>query len=94
MKYFKVFPHMQTEELLGVLHSQKEIRAFKDWQIIYSVAVNVSKTAADLSILLGVIPTRYQIAVLIQLKSVIDFRVSLSSLLITSTSLLSTSPRL
>ncbi|KAA6309548.1 hypothetical protein EZS27_014682, partial [termite gut metagenome] len=22
MKYFKVFPHMQTEELLGVLHSQ------------------------------------------------------------------------
>ncbi|KAA6306179.1 hypothetical protein EZS27_027737, partial [termite gut metagenome] len=21
MKYFKVFPHMQTEELLGVLHS-------------------------------------------------------------------------
>ncbi|KAA6324153.1 Tyrosine recombinase XerD, partial [termite gut metagenome] len=39
-----------------------------------------------------VIPTRYQIAVLIQLKSVIDFRVSLSSLLITSTSLLSTSP--
>ncbi|KAA6321406.1 hypothetical protein EZS27_028940 [termite gut metagenome] len=40
------------------------------------------------------IPTRYQIAVLIQLKSVIDFRVSLSSLLITSTSLLSTSPRL
>ncbi|KAA6311962.1 hypothetical protein EZS27_037019, partial [termite gut metagenome] len=37
---------MQTEELLGVLHSQKEIRAFKDWQIIYSVAVNVGKTAA------------------------------------------------
>ncbi|KAA6326193.1 hypothetical protein EZS27_019094, partial [termite gut metagenome] len=23
MKYFKVFPHMKTEELLGVLHSQK-----------------------------------------------------------------------
>ncbi|KAA6327599.1 hypothetical protein EZS27_023433, partial [termite gut metagenome] len=22
MKYFKVFPHMKTEELLGVLHSQ------------------------------------------------------------------------
>ncbi|KAA6305569.1 hypothetical protein EZS27_042778, partial [termite gut metagenome] len=40
------------------------------------------------------IPTRYQIAVLIQLKSVIDFRVSLSSLLITSISLLSTSPSL
>ncbi|KAA6318384.1 hypothetical protein EZS27_031599, partial [termite gut metagenome] len=54
MKYFKVFPHMKTEGLLGVLHSQKEIRAFKDWQIIYSVAVNVGKTAADLSILLGV----------------------------------------
>ncbi|KAA6306497.1 hypothetical protein EZS27_041845, partial [termite gut metagenome] len=23
MKYFKVFPHMKTEELLGVLNAQK-----------------------------------------------------------------------
>ncbi|KAA6320673.1 hypothetical protein EZS27_029583 [termite gut metagenome] len=40
------------------------------------------------------IPTRYQIADLIQLKSVMDFSVSLSRALITFTSLLSTSPRL
>ncbi|KAA6305496.1 hypothetical protein EZS27_042852 [termite gut metagenome] len=31
---------MNIEELLGVLHSQKEIRAFKDWQIIYSVSMS------------------------------------------------------
>ncbi|KAA6323573.1 hypothetical protein EZS27_027001 [termite gut metagenome] len=49
---------MKTEELLGVLNSQKEIRAFKDWQITYSVAVNVGKTAADLSVLLGVSKSR------------------------------------
>ncbi|KAA6337623.1 hypothetical protein EZS27_014300 [termite gut metagenome] len=54
MKRFKVSPHLNTEELLSVLHSQKEIRAFKDRQIIYCVAVNVGKTAADLSVLLGV----------------------------------------
>ncbi|KAA6325780.1 hypothetical protein EZS27_025036 [termite gut metagenome] len=24
---------MKTEELLGVLHSQKEIRGFKDWNL-------------------------------------------------------------
>ncbi|KAA6320788.1 hypothetical protein EZS27_029483 [termite gut metagenome] len=41
-----------------------------------------------------IIPTRHQIAALIQLNSVIDFRVSLSRAFITSTSLLSTSPRL
>ncbi|KAA6331617.1 hypothetical protein EZS27_019798 [termite gut metagenome] len=58
MKHFKVFPHLNTEELLSVLHSQKEIRAFKDWQIIYSVAVNVGKTAAELSVLLGVNKSR------------------------------------
>ncbi|KAA6310297.1 hypothetical protein EZS27_038378 [termite gut metagenome] len=45
---------MKTEELLSVLHSQKEIRAFKDWQIIYSVTVHTGKTAAELSVLLGV----------------------------------------
>jgi hypothetical protein len=54
MKYFKVFPYMKTEELLSVLNFQKEMRAFKDWQIIYCVAVNVGKTASDLSVLLGV----------------------------------------
>jgi hypothetical protein len=38
---------------IGIKFSKK-IRAFKDWQIIYSVAVNAGKTAAELSILLGV----------------------------------------
>jgi hypothetical protein len=52
MKKFKVSPHLQTDELLGVLNSKKKIRAFKDWQIIYSVAVNAGKTAAELSVLL------------------------------------------
>ncbi|KAA6327043.1 hypothetical protein EZS27_023938, partial [termite gut metagenome] len=33
MKRFKISPHLNTEELLSVLNSQKEIRAFKDWQI-------------------------------------------------------------
>jgi hypothetical protein len=37
---------MQTEELLEVLNSQKEIRAFK---IIYSASVNAGKTGAELS---------------------------------------------
>jgi hypothetical protein len=32
----------------------KEIRAFKDWQIIYCVAIHAGKTAAELSVLLGV----------------------------------------
>ncbi|KAA6325922.1 hypothetical protein EZS27_024913 [termite gut metagenome] len=54
MKRFKVLPHLNAEELLSVLHSQKEIRAFKDWQIIYCVAVHAGKTASELSVLLGV----------------------------------------
>jgi transposase len=58
MKYFKVFPHMKPAELLSILHSQKDIRAFKDWQIIYCVAINVGKTAAELSVLLGVSKSR------------------------------------
>ncbi|KAA6329885.1 hypothetical protein EZS27_021353 [termite gut metagenome] len=58
MKHFQVFPHMNTEELLSVLHSQKEIRAFKDWQIIYCVAVSAAKTAAELSVLSGVSKSR------------------------------------
>ncbi|KAA6310818.1 hypothetical protein EZS27_037947 [termite gut metagenome] len=58
MKHFKVSPHLNTEELLSVLNSQKEIRSFKDWQIIYCVAVNVGKTASELSVLLGVSKSR------------------------------------
>ncbi|KAA6351361.1 hypothetical protein EZS27_001324 [termite gut metagenome] len=58
MKHFKIFPHLNTEELLSVLNSQEEIRAFKDWQIIYCVAVNVGKTAAELSVLLGINKSR------------------------------------
>ncbi|KAA6338856.1 hypothetical protein EZS27_013177 [termite gut metagenome] len=58
MKHFKVFPHLNTEELLSVLNSQKEIRGFKDWQIIYSVAINAGKAAAELSVLLSVSKSR------------------------------------
>ncbi|KAA6319439.1 hypothetical protein EZS27_030670, partial [termite gut metagenome] len=58
MKHFKVFPHLNTEELLSVLNSQEEIRGFKDWQIIYCVAVNPGKTASELSVLLGVSKSR------------------------------------
>ncbi|KAA6319560.1 hypothetical protein EZS27_030565 [termite gut metagenome] len=67
---------MKTEELLGVLHSQKEIRAFKDWQIIYCVAVNVGKTAADLSVLLGVSKSRIYRIIQFYNKQGKDWRLS------------------
>ncbi|KAA6325322.1 hypothetical protein EZS27_025451 [termite gut metagenome] len=67
---------MKTEELLGVLHSQKEIRAFKDWQIIYCVAVHAGKTAAELSVLLGVSKSRIYRILQSYNKQGIEWRVS------------------
>ena len=54
MKLLKTYPHFSNEELLAVLNSQKEVRAFKDWQIIYSVQMNYGIKAEELSNILCV----------------------------------------
>jgi transposase len=55
MKHFKVFPHLNIEELLSVLHSQKELRTFKDWQIITTVQTNTGEKAKEIASVLGVL---------------------------------------
>jgi transposase len=54
MKYLKVFPHYSDTELKEILYSQKELRSFRDWQIIYSVQRNPGKLAAEIADILGV----------------------------------------
>ncbi len=54
MKLLKTAPHLTDQELKEVLNEQKSIRAFRDWQIIYSVQTNYGKKADDISVILGV----------------------------------------
>ena len=46
--------HYFDEELKTIMYSQKEIRAFRDWQIIYSVQTNPGKKAVEIAGILGV----------------------------------------
>ena len=54
MKILKTFPHLTDESVKTMMNSQTDIRAFKDWQIIYSVQTNFGKQAEEISCILGV----------------------------------------
>jgi len=54
MKLLKTQPYMKDSELKSYMESQKEVRAFRDWQIIYSVQTNQGFLATKISIMLGV----------------------------------------
>ena len=54
MKLLKTEPHLSNEEIKSIMKSQKESRAFLDWQIIYSVQTNYGKKAEEIAAILGV----------------------------------------
>jgi transposase len=54
MRLLKIEPYLSELELKNIMNSQKSIRDFKDWQIIYSVLVNSGKKALDIANILCV----------------------------------------
>jgi transposase len=54
MKILKTFPHFSDESLKEIVDPQSEVRAFKYWQIIYSVQTNLGKEAEEIAGILGV----------------------------------------
>ena len=54
MKKLQTVSHYSDEELKAIMYSQTEIRAFWDWQIIYSVQTNSEKKAEEIAGILGV----------------------------------------
>jgi len=54
MKILKTFPHLTDESVKTMMNTQTDIRAFKDWQIIYSVQTNFGKQAEEIASILGV----------------------------------------
>lgn len=54
MLQLKLTPHLTKGELKKKLTEQVEIRSFKRWQILYSVACNQGKKSEDLSNVLGI----------------------------------------
>jgi transposase len=54
MKLLKTHPHFTDLELKSIMKSQKNIRAFQDWQIIYSVQTNYGKKAEEFADILGI----------------------------------------
>ncbi len=43
MKILEIKPHLTDEELKKTMNAQKDIRSFRDWQIIYCVQINYGK---------------------------------------------------
>jgi len=54
MKILKTYPHFTDAELKEKMNSQTKVRAFQDWQIIYSVQTNYGKTAEEFAKIFGV----------------------------------------
>ena len=50
----KTTPYFADKELKEIVNSQKSVRAFKDWQIIYSVQTNYGKKADEFAQILAV----------------------------------------
>lgn len=63
MKLLKTASHYNNDELLEIWKSQTEIRAFQDWQIIYSVQTNYGLKADEFARLLGVTATKVRAVV-------------------------------
>src|ERR1039458_2370876 len=54
MRQIKLNPHLRQSEIQENLLSQKDIRFFKQWQIINSVAQNINKTSEEIAQVLGI----------------------------------------
>jgi transposase len=54
MKQLKTVPHLSDNELLQHLSAQKDLRAFRDWQIITAIQTHIGKKAKELASVLGV----------------------------------------
>jgi len=74
MRLLKTQPHLTDKELYKKWKSQKEIRAYQDWQIIYSVQLNYGKTAKELSAVLGVKDTKIRSVIQSYNKNGINWR--------------------
>ncbi|MDR2145001.1 MAG: winged helix-turn-helix domain-containing protein [Tannerella sp.] len=49
MRVLKVEPHLSERALKSIVNSQKSVRDFRDWQIIYSVQANPGKKASEIA---------------------------------------------
>ena len=58
MKILQTVAHFSDEALKEIMDFQTAIRAFKDWQIIYSVQTNRGKTSEEFARMLGVSKTK------------------------------------
>ena len=54
MSKLQTVAHYSDNDLKAILDSQFELRAFQDWQIIYSVQTNPGKRAQEIADILGV----------------------------------------
>jgi hypothetical protein len=54
MRKLQTILHYTDEELKELIESQTEIRAFRDWQIIYWVQTNPGKNSGTIARMLGV----------------------------------------
>lgn len=54
MKILQVKPFLTDKELKKMMNAQKDIRSFRDWQIIYCVQTNFGKKAEEIASILGI----------------------------------------
>ncbi len=74
MRVLSTKPHYSDEELLKIWKSQTELRAYQDWQIIYSVQVNRGKKAIEFAEILGVKESKIRYTVQLYNKLGKDWR--------------------
>jgi transposase len=53
MKKFKIESHFSDKCLKRIMNTQTDVRAFKGWQVIYSVKTNPLRTSKEVALLLG-----------------------------------------
>ncbi len=75
MKKLQTVSHYSDEELKDILYLQTEVRAFRDWQIIYSVQTNPGKKAEEIAGILGVKKSKILRVIQLYNKSGIHWRV-------------------
>jgi len=74
MRILKTVAHYSDGELLKIWKSQTEVRAYQDWQIIYSVQVNLGKEAIEFAQMLGVKASKVKAVIQKYNKSGKDWR--------------------
>ena len=74
MKKLQTLPHYSDESLKEIMDSQTEIRAFRDWQIIYSVQTNLGRKAEDIAGILGIKKSKVLRVIQLYNKSGIHWR--------------------